>query len=214
MIPTAGAWQFYLHPHQEDNLLAASGGRTFYLVNPGLGSAVPHRASRQWRRHLAHSTRYGFTGRCRIPTARWFSTRRSGEEGVSLVQEFRVYNSARIPALLAVTSIQASASSSPWCRAAASGGLNHGLAGRSDRSGFYIRVNGPAEVACRCWGSCKASLNRCTEIRFRGTGEHDVTRADFTTSTWIKTAPAGTWQINLGPCVQVVGLRCWFGQGW
>ena len=28
-----GVWQFYLHPHQEDNLLAASGGRTFYLVN-------------------------------------------------------------------------------------------------------------------------------------------------------------------------------------
>ena len=28
-----GDWQFYLHPHQQDNLLAASGGRTFYLVN-------------------------------------------------------------------------------------------------------------------------------------------------------------------------------------
>ena len=28
-----GAWQFYMHPHQEDNLLAVSGGRTFYLVN-------------------------------------------------------------------------------------------------------------------------------------------------------------------------------------
>jgi hypothetical protein len=28
-----GYWQFYLHPHQEDNLLAISGGRTFYLVN-------------------------------------------------------------------------------------------------------------------------------------------------------------------------------------
>ena len=28
-----GAWQFYLHPHQEDNLLALHGGRTFYLVN-------------------------------------------------------------------------------------------------------------------------------------------------------------------------------------
>ena len=26
-----GAWQFYLHPHQDDNLLAASGGRTFFL---------------------------------------------------------------------------------------------------------------------------------------------------------------------------------------
>ena len=31
--PESGAWQFYLHPHQEDNLLAASGGRTFFLVN-------------------------------------------------------------------------------------------------------------------------------------------------------------------------------------
>jgi len=29
----SGAWQFYLHPRQEDNLLALSGGRTFYLVN-------------------------------------------------------------------------------------------------------------------------------------------------------------------------------------
>jgi hypothetical protein len=29
----AGHWQFYLHPRQEDNLLALSGGRTFYLVN-------------------------------------------------------------------------------------------------------------------------------------------------------------------------------------
>lgn len=28
-----GNWQFYLHPHQEDNLLALTGGRTFYLVN-------------------------------------------------------------------------------------------------------------------------------------------------------------------------------------
>jgi hypothetical protein len=31
--PESGAWQFYLHPHQEDNLLAASGGRTFFLCN-------------------------------------------------------------------------------------------------------------------------------------------------------------------------------------
>ena len=30
---TKGNWQFYLHPHQEDNLLALAGGRTFYLVN-------------------------------------------------------------------------------------------------------------------------------------------------------------------------------------
>ena len=31
--PESGAWQFYLHPHQEDYLLAASGGSTFFLVN-------------------------------------------------------------------------------------------------------------------------------------------------------------------------------------
>ena len=33
--PNTGAWQFYLHPHQEDNLLALTGGRLFYLVNFG-----------------------------------------------------------------------------------------------------------------------------------------------------------------------------------
>ena len=30
-----GNWQFYIHHKQEDNLLAISGGRTFYLVNFG-----------------------------------------------------------------------------------------------------------------------------------------------------------------------------------
>ena len=45
--PESGAWQFYLHPHQEDNLLAASGGRTFFPGEPGLGTAVPHRSARE-----------------------------------------------------------------------------------------------------------------------------------------------------------------------
>ncbi len=30
-----GSWQFYIHDKQEDNLLAISGGRTFFLVNFG-----------------------------------------------------------------------------------------------------------------------------------------------------------------------------------
>ena len=30
-----GSWQFYIHHRQEDNLLAISGGRTFFLVNFG-----------------------------------------------------------------------------------------------------------------------------------------------------------------------------------
>lgn len=39
-----GGWQFYMHNHQEDNLLAVSGGRTFYLVNPNW--EVPYHAVR------------------------------------------------------------------------------------------------------------------------------------------------------------------------
>ena len=31
----SGDWQFYIHHNQEDNLLAISGGRTFYLINFG-----------------------------------------------------------------------------------------------------------------------------------------------------------------------------------
>ena len=39
--PNTGAWQFYLHPHQEDNLLAASGGRTFFLrTSPGISPST------------------------------------------------------------------------------------------------------------------------------------------------------------------------------
>ncbi len=30
-----GNWQFYIHYNQQDNLLAISGGRTFFLVNFG-----------------------------------------------------------------------------------------------------------------------------------------------------------------------------------
>ena len=33
----SGNWQFYIHHKQEDNLLAISGGRTFFLVNFGWG---------------------------------------------------------------------------------------------------------------------------------------------------------------------------------
>jgi ribosomal protein L16 Arg81 hydroxylase len=48
------------------------------------------------------------------------------EQGVSLVNEFRVYNSARIPALMDVTSITGSAAMFSWGGTGASGGLNQG----------------------------------------------------------------------------------------
>ena len=97
-----GAWQFYLHPHQEDNLLAASGGRTFFLVNLA------------WKRPF-HIVRLESGGDIlRIPPGTFHRSisdpdgsvvlnQAVREPGVSLVNEFRVYNSDRIPALMRVT---------------------------------------------------------------------------------------------------------------
>ena len=100
--PETCAWQFYMHPNQEDNLLAASGGRTFYLVNL------------VWKQPF-HIVRLESGGDIlRIPP-RTFHRSISDTDGsvvlnqavrkpgVSLAQEFRVYNSARIPSLMAAT---------------------------------------------------------------------------------------------------------------
>ena len=97
-----GAWQFYLHPHQEDNLLAVSGGRTFYLVNLA------------WEKPF-HIVRLDSGGDIlRIPTGTFHRSisdpdgsvvlnQAVRESGVSLEREFRVYNSASIPALMRAT---------------------------------------------------------------------------------------------------------------
>lgn len=100
-----GAWQFYLHPHQEDNLLAASGGRTFYLVNLS------------WREPF-HIVRLDTGGDIlRIPKGTFHRSvsdpdgsvvlnQALREPGASLMREFRVYNSRRIPRLYGVTSTE------------------------------------------------------------------------------------------------------------
>ena len=97
-----GDWQFYLHPHQEDTLLAASGGRTFYLVNLA------------WYEPF-HIVRLAAGGDIlRIPPGTFHRSisdlhgsvvlnQAVREQGASLTREFRVYNSARIPALRLVT---------------------------------------------------------------------------------------------------------------
>ena len=97
-----GDWQFYLHPHQEDNLLAASGGRTFYLVNLAWGEPF-------------HIVRLAAGGDIiRIPPRTFHRSisdldesvvlnQAVREQGASLTREFRVYNSGRIPALRLVT---------------------------------------------------------------------------------------------------------------
>ena len=97
-----GDWQFYLHLHQEDNLLAASGGRTFYLVNLAWGEPF-------------HIVRLAAGGDIiRIPPRTFHRSISDLDEsvvlnqavrgqGASLTREFRVYNSGRIPALRLVT---------------------------------------------------------------------------------------------------------------
>jgi hypothetical protein len=98
-----GYWQFYLHPHQEDNLMALTGGRTFYLVNFA------------WK-HPFHIVRLETGGNIlRIPSGT-FHRSVSDLDGslvlnqavrtatASIESEFRVYSSKDIPLLLQATS--------------------------------------------------------------------------------------------------------------
>jgi hypothetical protein len=98
-----GAWQFYLHPNQEDNLLALSGGRTFYLVNFS------------WEKPF-HIVRLEANGDIlRIPPGTFHRSVSDATGSLVLNQavrtaratvasEFRVYNSSEIPMLLQATS--------------------------------------------------------------------------------------------------------------
>jgi hypothetical protein len=98
-----GHWQFYLHPRQEDNLLALSGGRTFYLVNF------------DWE-YPFHMVRLEAGGDIlRIPPGTFHRSVSDPDGSLVLNQavryasatvesEFRVYSSADIPRLLQVTS--------------------------------------------------------------------------------------------------------------
>ena len=93
-----GNWQFYLHPHQEDNLLALSGGRTFYLVNFA------------WE-HPFHMVRLDANRNIlRIPPGTFHRSVSDSDGSLVLNQavrqeyatvegEFRVYNSWKIPRL-------------------------------------------------------------------------------------------------------------------
>ncbi len=99
----SGAWQFYLHPNQDDNLLAVHGGRTFYLVNF------------TWD-HPYHIVRLTSGGDIlNIPRGTFHRSVSDSDGSVVINQakrspnvcverEFRVYNSSEIPKLYQVTS--------------------------------------------------------------------------------------------------------------
>ncbi len=93
-----GDWQFYLHPRQEDNLLALSGGRTFHLVNFEWENPY-HVVRLDANKHIL-----------RIPPGTFHRSEsdRDGslvinqavrEQTAKVESEFRVYNSGEIPKL-------------------------------------------------------------------------------------------------------------------
>ncbi len=93
-----GDWQFYLHAHQEDNLLALSGGRTFHLVN--FEWEDPYHVVRlDANRHILrippgtfHRSESDLNGSLVINQA-------VRDEAAEVEHEFRVYDSREIPKL-------------------------------------------------------------------------------------------------------------------
>jgi hypothetical protein len=97
-----GAWQFYLHPHQEDNLLALSGGRTFYLVNFSWNYPY-HMVRLEARGDILRLPPGTFHRSVSDPQGSIVLNQAVRAEVATLEGEFRVYNSARIPELMRVT---------------------------------------------------------------------------------------------------------------
>ena len=98
-----GYWQFYLHPHQEDNLLAISGGRTFYLVN--FSWNYPYHIVRlESDREILRIPRGTFHRSVSDTNGSVVMNQAVRDPQSTITREFRIYNSGVIPRLLRVTS--------------------------------------------------------------------------------------------------------------
>jgi hypothetical protein len=98
-----GLWQFYLHPHQEDNLLALSGGRTFYLVN--FSWAKPfHIVRLESGGDILRIPPGTFHRSVSDPNGSIVLNQAVRTENATVEREFRVYNSGDIPRLYQATS--------------------------------------------------------------------------------------------------------------
>jgi hypothetical protein len=98
-----GYWQFYLHPRQEDNLLALSGGRTFYLVNFAWDYPF-HIVRLQANGDILRIPPGTFHRSVSDPNGSIVLNQAVRLAGATVKSEFRVYNSEQIPRLLQVTS--------------------------------------------------------------------------------------------------------------
>lgn len=100
-------WQFYLHPRQEDNLLALSGGRTFCLVN--LSWQVPFHVVRlEANGDILRIPPGTFHRSVSDPDGSLVLNQAVRQANATLEGEFRVYNSGEIPRLRQVVAAQAS----------------------------------------------------------------------------------------------------------
>ncbi|MEO0535564.1 MAG: redox protein [Cyanobacteria bacterium P01_A01_bin.123] len=98
---SSGCWQFYLHPKQEDNLLALQGGRTFYLVN--FDWAHPFHVIRlEANRDILRIPPGTFHRSVSDPKGSLVINQAVRHETATLEHEFRVYDSAEIPRLHAL----------------------------------------------------------------------------------------------------------------
>ncbi|MEM6518567.1 MAG: redox protein [Cyanobacteria bacterium P01_D01_bin.71] len=93
-----GAWQFYFHPNQEDNLLAVSGGRTFYLVN--FAWEYPfHTVRLDANQHILRLPPNTFHRSVSDPNGSLVLNQAVRTAQATVESEFKVYNSAAIPRL-------------------------------------------------------------------------------------------------------------------
>ena len=93
-----GGWQFYLHPNQEDNLLAVSGGRTFHLVN--FAWEYPfHEVRLDANRHILRLPPGTFHRSVSDPKGSLVINQAVRAAQATVQSEFRVYNSDTIPRL-------------------------------------------------------------------------------------------------------------------
>jgi hypothetical protein len=98
-----GSWQFYLHPNQEDNLLALSGGRTFYLVNFSWDYPF-HMVRLQAGGEILRLPPGTFHRSVSDPEGSLVLNQAVRTAAATVASEFRVYNSGEIPRLQWVTS--------------------------------------------------------------------------------------------------------------
>ena len=97
-----GHWRFYLHPKQEDNLLALTGGRTFYVVNFSWEQPF-HMVRLQANGDILRIPPGTFHRSVSDPDGSLVINQAVRTAEATVQSEFRVYCSGKIPRLMQAT---------------------------------------------------------------------------------------------------------------